>query len=210
MTPFMQDSLSLVVALVLGAAIGIERELSDKAAGLRTNILICVGACLFTLLNDLMYGLRDAHIVAQIVAGVGFLCAGTIMRDGEHVTGLTTAATIWLVAAVGMATGFHHYTLAATATVLVLIVQSIFPRLDAAIDDLRQRHTFRISSDLDDNGLEQIKTIFRDADVKVLRRKLMKKNGLYYSEWYVSGPRLEQKNVVRLLLNNPHVKELLY
>ena len=73
-----------------------------------------------------------------------------------------------------------------------------------------QRHTFRISSDLDDDGLEQIKTIFRDADVKVLRRKLMKKSGLYYSEWYVSGPRLEQKNVVRKLLENKHVRELTY
>src|SRR5712691_5076468 len=80
------------------------------------------------------------------------------------------------------------------------IIQSFFPRLDASIDNLRQRHTFRISSSLDDAGLEEIKTIFREADVKVLRRKLMKKNGLYYSEWYVAGPRLEQKNVVRQLL----------
>src|SRR5262249_29007473 len=102
MTPFMQDSLSLLVALFFGACIGIERELSDKAAGLRTNILICVGACLFTVINCRIYGYRDAHIVGQIVTGIGFLGAGSIMHQGEHVSGLTTAATIWVVAAVGM------------------------------------------------------------------------------------------------------------
>jgi putative Mg2+ transporter-C (MgtC) family protein len=210
MNPLSPDAASLLTALILGAFIGIERELSDKAAGLRTNILICMGACLFTLASLRIFDARDAHIPAQILAGVGFLGAGSIMREGEHVTGLTTAATIWVVAAIGMTAGFHFYGLAAATTVLVLVVQAAFPRLDAFIDNLRQRHTFRISSSLDDNGLEQIKTIFRDADVKVLRRKLMKKNGLYYSEWYVSGPRLEQKNVVRKLLNNAHVRELTY
>ncbi len=210
MIPFAQDSLSLLVAIGLGAVIGLERELSDKAAGLRTNILICLGACLFTVMSVRIFSDKDAHITAQILTGVGFLGAGAIMRDGEHVTGLTTAATIWVVAAIGMTVGFAHYALGAAAAALVLLVQVLFPKLDASIDDLRQRHTFRISSDLDDEGLERIKTIFRDADVKVLRRKLMKRAGLYYSEWYVSGPRLEQKNVVRKLLENKHVRELTY
>ncbi len=210
MTPLASDLLSLLVALGLGFFIGLERELSDKAAGLRTNILICIGACLFTIMSVRVFDVKDAHIVAQIVSGIGFLGAGAIMREGEHVTGLTTAATIWVVAAIGMTVGFGHYSLAAFSTVLVLVVQSIFPHLDTMIDELRQRHTFKIVSDLDDDGLERIKTIFRNAGVKVLRRKLMKKAGNYYSEWYVSGPRLEQKSVVRLLLENKHVKELTY
>ena len=210
---FMRDSLSLCVALALGAVIGIERELSDKAAGLRTNILICVGSCLFMIVSKNFTGVLNAdptRIAAQIVTGIGFIGAGAIMHQGEQVSGLTTAATIWVVAAIGMASGVGDYSIGAFATVLTLLVQTLFPRLDAYVDELRQRHTFKISSDLDEDGLEQVKTIFRDADVKVLRRKLMKKNGLYYSEWYVSGPRLEQKNVVRLLLNNSHVRELTY
>jgi putative Mg2+ transporter-C (MgtC) family protein len=213
MTLFMSDSLSLCIALGLGAFIGIEREFSDKAAGLRTHILICVGSCLFMIVSKNFTGVVGAdptRIAAQIVAGIGFLGAGAIMHEGERVVGLTTAATIWVVAAIGMAVGVGDYSIGAFTTGLTLLVQMLFPRLDAYVDELRQRHTFRISSDLDDNGLEQVKTIFRDADVKVLRRKLMKKAGLYYSEWYVSGPRLEQKNVVRLLLNNPHVRELTY
>lgn len=213
MTPLWQHSLSLLIATMLGAAIGIERELSDKAAGLRTNILICVGACLFMMVSREFTGQPDAdptRIAAQIVSGIGFLGAGAIMRDGEHVTGLTTAATIWVVAAIGMTVGFGNYRTAAATTVLVLIIQSLFPRLDAYVDELRQRHTFRITSDFDENDLEEIKTVFREAGVRVLRRKLMKKGGKYYSEWYVAGPRLEQKNVVRKLLNNSNVKELTY
>jgi putative Mg2+ transporter-C (MgtC) family protein len=213
MTLFMQDSLSLLVALGLGAAIGLEREISDKAAGLRTNILICVGSCLFMIVSKNFTGVVGAdptRIAAQIVAGIGFLGAGAIMHEGERVVGLTTAATTWVVAAVGMAVGVGDYSIAAFTTVMTLLVQTLFPRLDAWADDLRQRHTFKVSSDLDDAGLEQVKTIFREAKVSVLRRKLMKKDGLYYSEWYVSGPRLEQKNVVRLLLENAHVKELTY
>ena len=213
MTLFMQDSLSLCVALALGAIIGMERELSDKAAGLRTNILICIGSCLFMIVSKNFTGILNAdptRIAAQIVTGIGFIGAGAIMHQGEQVSGLTTAATIWVVAAIGMAVGVRDYSIGAAATVLTLLVQVLFPRLDAYVDELRQRHTFKISSDLNDDGLEQIKTIFRDSDVKVLRRKLMKKGGLYYSEWYVSGPRLEQKNVVRLLLNNPNVRELTY
>ncbi|MEK7389568.1 MAG: MgtC/SapB family protein [Elusimicrobiota bacterium] len=213
MEPFAQDLLSLFVALILGTAIGLERELSDKAAGLRTNILICIGSCLFSILSR---GLATAagtditRIAAQIVSGIGFLGAGAIMREGEHVTGLTTAATIWVVAAIGVTVGFGFYSIGAATAVITLVVQSVFPRLDSMIDELRQRHTFRIASDLNDEGLEQIKAIFRNADVRVLRRKLMKKSGIYYSEWYVSGPRLEQKNVVRKLLDNKHVRELVY
>lgn len=213
MTPFDQDLLSLFVALALGAFIGLERELSDKAAGLRTNILICIGSCLFAILSRELAtapGTDITRIAAQIVSGIGFLGAGAIMREGEHVTGLTTAATIWVVAAIGVAVGFRLYSIGAATAIVTLIVQSVFPHLDTMIDELRQRHTFKITSDLDDDGLEQIKTIFRNSDVKVLRRKLMKRANLYYSEWYVAGPRLEQKNVVRLLLDNKHVRELTY
>ena len=210
---FLQDSLSLLIATAFGGLVGIERELSDKAAGLRTNILICVGACLLAMLSRQAAsaaGGDSTRIAAQIVSGIGFLGAGAIMRQGDQVTGLTTAATIWVVAAIGMTVGFGFYDVAAMATVLTVIVQGILPRIDAYIDELRQRHTFRIISDLHDEGLEEIKTIFRVADVKVLRRKLMKKSGSYYSEWYVSGPRLEQKNVVRKLLDSKHVRELTY
>jgi putative Mg2+ transporter-C (MgtC) family protein len=117
---------SLALATVLGAAIGLERELQGKEAGLRTNMLICIGSALLT---DLSIGLAagtdasDAtRISAQIVSGIGFLGAGVIIRDRGQVKGLTTAATIWVIAAIGMACGGGEYAAAIGTTVLVLLV----------------------------------------------------------------------------------------
>jgi len=107
----MRVPLLLIVSIVCGALVGIEREYSVKPAGIRTNILICVGSTLFTLASIISARLiagnpGDAgRISAQIVSGVGFLGAGAILREGLRITGLTTAATIWLVAAIGMIIG---------------------------------------------------------------------------------------------------------
>jgi putative Mg2+ transporter-C (MgtC) family protein len=119
----------LVLAVVLGGAVGLERELFEKPAGLRTNILICVGAALFTHLS-LQFtswgspgGPADpGRIAAQIVSGIGFLGAGTIIQSRGSVTGLTTAATIWVVAAIGMAVGAGALAAAVGGTILILLV----------------------------------------------------------------------------------------
>ncbi len=116
--------LHLVLAVILGGSIGLERELKQKAAGLRTNILICAGAALFTELSLTMtveFG-DPSRIAAQIVTGVGFLGAGAIIHGRGTVTGLTTAATMWLVAAIGMAVGFGALLEATGTTLLVVLV----------------------------------------------------------------------------------------
>ncbi len=120
-----EDLLSIIFAVIFGAVIGIERELHGKAAGLRTNILICLGAAVFTIISERMTaGTEDSvtRIAAQIVTGVGFLGAGAIIQDRGGVHGLTTAATIWLVASIGMACGARFYQLAVITTLLAIIV----------------------------------------------------------------------------------------
>jgi putative Mg2+ transporter-C (MgtC) family protein len=123
----------LLAAALLGAVVGVEREWRGHDAGLRTNILVAVGSCLFTLLS--IFGFPDvgptpnvgrdpARIAAQIVSGIGFLGAGAVFRDGDRVRGMTTAATIWLVAAIGMAAGAGSYFLAVITTVVALVVLS--------------------------------------------------------------------------------------
>lgn len=113
----------LVLAAILGAAIGFERERTGKEAGLRTNILICVGAAMFTVLATRLATPGEAtRITANIVTGIGFLGAGTIIRERGRVHGLTTAATIWVVAAVGMAAGGGLYLEAVGAAILVLLI----------------------------------------------------------------------------------------
>ena len=125
-------------ALLLGFAIGLEREMTNKYAGLRTNILVCLGACIFTIISIYGFptfadgdnvivsqatGVRDtARIAAQVVTGIGFIGGGTVLRHGATVFGLTTAATLWVSAAVGMACGAGMYGLAIVATILSILV----------------------------------------------------------------------------------------
>ncbi len=119
------DLLSIILAIVLGAVIGMEREISGKAAGLRTNVLICLGAAVFTIISRQMVAGTNgsvARIAAQIVTGVGFLGAGAIIQDRGGVHGLTTAATIWLVASIGMACGAGFYGLAIVAALTAILV----------------------------------------------------------------------------------------
>ncbi len=121
--------LPLLVAVILGGAVGLERELSGKPAGLRTNILICMGSAMLTDLSmHISFGANGAangdggRIAAQIVTGIGFLGAGSILQARGAVVGLTTAATIWVVAAIGMLVGAGWYVEATGGTVLVLLV----------------------------------------------------------------------------------------
>ncbi len=116
----LEVSVRLVVALVLGALIGAEREYHRHPAGLRTLSAISVGSALFTALGTLVLHTDPTRIAAQIVTGVGFLGAGAILRSGASVRGLTTAATIWVVAAIGMAAGFGYFILATICTALML------------------------------------------------------------------------------------------
>ena len=203
------DAIKLLTALLFGSAIGLEREVSDKAAGLRTNVLICVGACLFTVLSINSHG-DPARIAAQLVSGIGFLGAGAIMHEGDRVTGLTTAATIWAVAAIGMAVGYGHFTIGAMTTLIVLFVQLAFTQLDIMIDDWRERHTYRIVSKLDERSIEEIQGFFHDAKIRVMRRKLMKRNNLYYSEWFTTGGKQGQDKLKKRLLECPGVLEVIY
>jgi putative Mg2+ transporter-C (MgtC) family protein len=124
--------LRLLVAAVLGGAIGLERELRDQEAGFRTHLLVAVGSCVFTLVSAYAWSdwafstprglvFDPTRIAAQIVTGIGFLGAGAIIVRGISVRGLTTAATLWVVAAIGMAAGTAYYSVAIGATALVLV-----------------------------------------------------------------------------------------
>jgi putative Mg2+ transporter-C (MgtC) family protein len=123
----------LLLAAGLGAALGLEREYRRKPAGLRTNILIAIGSCLFTILSlEMTRGVADTSRVAgQIVTGIGFLGGGAIMRNRDTVHGMTTAATIWVNAAIGIAAGTGQYALATMTTALTLVVLVVLPPIEA-------------------------------------------------------------------------------
>jgi len=123
----------LVVAAILGGLIGLERQLRHKPAGLRTNMFICLGAAMFTLLSKELAGVPadSARIAAQIIPGIGFIGAGSILHARGSVTGLTTAATLFVVASVGMAVGGGLYVTAVFATVLILLALAVLGKLEA-------------------------------------------------------------------------------
>ena len=137
------ELISILLAILFGAVIGIERELSQKAAGLRTNVLICLGAAVFTIIaRHLSLGNLDANsrVVAQILTGVGFLGAGAIIRETGTVQGLTTAATIWLVASIGTACGARLYYLASVSTLIAILILFGLGRLERHLAEFRRRH----------------------------------------------------------------------
>ncbi len=142
-TPMDLDTLfRLLAATLLGALVGVERERAGKVAGLRTHTLVALGSALFTVISLLLYtqlpsisGVMgyDYHLVANIIVGIGFIGAGAILRTGEHVTGTTTAASLWIAAAIGMASGFGFYKEAIATTVLTYVVLAVLWRWERRI-----------------------------------------------------------------------------
>lgn len=130
-------AIRLILSILLGGLVGYERQASNKAAGLRTHVLVCMGSCMIMILSVNVYhtveGLTNAdpaRLAAQVISGIGFLGAGTIMKEGPLVTGLTTAASIWVVSAIGLAVGFGYYSGAVLATVLAFGTLSLLYQLE--------------------------------------------------------------------------------
>ena len=117
----LETFLALLLAVALGATVGVEREKSHKPAGLRTHMLVSLGACLFAMMST-SFGAQPAQVAGGIVAGIGFIGAGTIWAEKDKVQGITTAASLWATAAIGLTAGIGDYPIAAMVTLLVVII----------------------------------------------------------------------------------------
>jgi putative Mg2+ transporter-C (MgtC) family protein len=184
------DIIKILAAFVAGSSLGIEREYRDKPAGLRTIILITVGATLFSLLNLTLDTQSPDRIASNIVTGVGFVGGGVIFKEGMNVKGITSAATIWVAAAIGMAIGFGNYWLALATLVLTLIVLTLVAKVEIALDTKFEAKEFELSFDKSVSSTNKIEEEFAARKIKFKRFRLSKnQNGL------VAGYRLSlQKN----------------
>lgn len=148
--------LRLIIAAVLGGIVGIERGSGDRPAGFRTHILVCVGSALFMLVS--LYGIDDfqitpnpeyrrdsARIAAQVVSGIGFLGAGTILHEGLTIRGLTTAASLWIVSAIGLAVGSGMYLLSVVATAITMITLVTFHSWEKHFAGRNERRFIRVT-----------------------------------------------------------------
>ncbi len=155
----------LLLAAVLGGIIGLERQLRHKPAGLRTNIFICFGAAMFTVLSGQLAGTPSdsARIAAQIIPGIGFIGAGSILHAKASVTGLTTAATLFVVASVGMAAGGGLYLTACFATIIILIALVLLGRMERAFSLKSFVTTYEVTGRNVDGMLREVNRIL-DAE----------------------------------------------
>ncbi len=184
----------LALATVLGAAIGLERARSGKPAGLRTNILICVGAALLTEISIVItfFGAPTtqpdpARISAQIVSGIGFLGAGTIIQSRGHVTGLTTAATLWVVAAIGIAVGGRAYVEAIGATLLVLLILAPMTWVEGLLEERRLRRPIAFQLQNVPGVVERIQRVMDDAGFKSRCSRVDKQDDTIYAVFEIQG-----------------------
>lgn len=187
----------VILAIICGGAIGLEREIKHKPAGLRTNILICVGSVLFTVLSVLMStqlgGTGDqTRIAAQIVSGIGFLGGGMILQGGGAVTGLTSAATVWVVAAIGMCIGLGFPITAAIFTVTVVFTLYFLSKVDNKVfGKLHCYETWIHLQSMDPAARAEIMETFQHSDLELTRLTVDEKDDRYQilAKYYASEVR---------------------
>ncbi len=165
----------LLLSAALGGVVGLERNLRRKAAGLRTSMLICMGACFFMIISAIAATHpEDDHtrIAAQIIAGIGFLGAGVILRERGNVVGLTTAATVWATAAVGMGVGTGMYVTSIFATALILISLVMLGWAETRLGIKTRLTTFRLTARDGDAVIKQARQIFQDLKIPIQHSEL--------------------------------------
>ena len=211
LTVYTPDMIKLLAAFLIGGIIGAEREFHDKAAGLRTIILICVGACLFTIFSVKIAGDKDpGRIAAQIVTGVGFLGAGVILHRQGQVRGLTTASTIWIAAALGVGVGVGYILFTLIAAVLAVFVLWWMPRAEARLERARAFRTYNITAALDPKKQPKIARIFQEAGLVARQEHRVKHGDELISVWRVAGKPDDHELAVTALIADPDVKDFNY
>jgi putative Mg2+ transporter-C (MgtC) family protein len=202
-----EDTLKLILSLLMGSLIGLEREYRSKAAGFRTITLIGLGSTLFTIVSVKLGGVNNAdRIAANIITGIGFLGAGVVFRDAFTITGLTTATSIWVTAALGMAIGSGDYVLAAEGLVLVIVVLSLFEIVQGWVDNFHQKRSYKIFINKNIELLNEIDITLKELNLKLAKIKELKLNDervLYYD---VSGSRKNIDKFNSFLLDLPTIK----
>jgi len=199
---FSHDLARLLLAAVLGGAIGMERQLKRRPAGLRTHMLICFGAALFTMLSSELaggFGAEKTRIASQIIPGIGFIGAGSILRARGSVTGLTTAATIFVVASVGMACGGGMYLLAIFSTLLIVVCLAVLGSLETQFNLKAVLMHYSIVTQSADEILDEVNAVLDERDKQMQGMRLSRLNGKKKIVFAVEGTNSEHKELLERL-----------
>lgn len=192
--------LRLLLSMLLGGLIGLERESSNRAAGLRTHILVCLGSTLIMMLS--IYGFAEfanetnirmdpARLASAVITGIGFLGAGTILFTGKSITGLTTAASVWVVAALGLSVGAGFNFAAITATALILLTLILFNKIEQRYIKGNKLHIVTIHATNSPGFLDDVSTLFKEEGFTIKKCIVNERNTAPYGEIQPPGTTIE-------------------
>jgi putative Mg2+ transporter-C (MgtC) family protein len=203
-------ALRLFLSFLIGSAIGVEREYRSKAAGLRTMIVICLGSTLFTEISIRVGGGSPDRIASNIITGIGFLGAGVIFKDGLSINGITTATTIWIAAALGMAVGAGEYGIAIAGSLIVLIVLTAFEKAKMLISRWHQTRSYRIVFCDDGHFKLELQKTFSQLQLTYIQDRDLKDETTITLAYEVSGRELKLNQLNDYLKQDTRVKSYDY
>lgn len=202
-----EDIYKLLISFALGAIIGAEREYRSKSAGLRTLILICMGSTLFTILS-IKISSDAGRIAANIVTGIGFIGAGIIFRENNRVVGITTAAIVWVTAAVGMGIGAGFYEVTVMCFIIAGMTLVILAPVQKFIRRKSQIRNYRIMCVYQRKTLKTYEHLFKEFDLKILRGEQSRIGTHISGNWTLQGSEHMHEKLTHHLLNDTDVLEL--
>jgi len=208
MTEIYLDIFKFVLAIIFGGLIGLERELKGKPAGFRTNILICLGSTLYMILSMKISG-DPGRIAAQVVTGIGFIGAGTIIQSKGTITGLTTAATIFVVASIGLAIGSNQILLATVFTAFVLVTLTFLANIEKSL--LGKCHFTTLQLEIFDEkgkGRAELIEILTEHEIKPNQYQLTEEDGILKIEISYCDKHPSHHRFLSELLKMPYIKEI--
>ena len=202
----------LLLSVLLGSIIGIEREIRSKSAGFRTIILISLGATIFTIFSQVLGSPSNAdRIASNIVTGIGFLGAGVIFRSSNsRVNGITTAASIWLSAALGMGVGCGYFTVSIIGCALIILILVVFSSLDRYIDRLNQVREYKITYPYEYSAEHKYEDEMKKFNLAIKSRSHSKKGNIITGEWTVTGHETSHHEFIDQILKDETVTEFNY
>jgi len=200
--------LRLALSVLAGGLIGAEREYVSKSAGLRTLMLISLGSCLFTMCSEIIGKVSNSdRIASTIVTGIGFIGAGVIFKDDNKVKGLTTAAAVWVTAAIGMCIGAGFYWYATGGIVLTLFVLYLMRGVEDRIEKTNQLRNYRIVSDYHHETLIRYELMMEECGLKFKRNTQQLYNRSIIGTWSVKGSEKRHNEFIKKIMSDEKVKE---
>ena len=201
----------ILVSILIGGAIGVERQYRSKSAGFRTLTLICLGSALFTVFSQLIgLGSNPDRIASNIATGIGFVGAGVIFKGDFGVNGITTAAMIWVTAALGMGIGAGYEWVSAIACFAILLMLFVFGYLEKYIDKLNQVRNYRIETDFKNETMQGFEKCLEQHHLKYQRGREIKNGDSLSGEWFVRGSKKNHLAFINQILQDPQVKRFEY